>query len=54
MDFILNFFYGLNDFLWSYVLIVMLVGLGIYFTVRTGFVQFKMLKEMFLLLGEGV
>lgn len=53
MDFILNFFYGLNDFLWSYVLIVMLVGLGIYFTVRTGFVQFKMLKEMFLLLGEG-
>ena len=53
MSFILNFFYGLNDFLWSYVLIVMLVGLGIYFTVRTGFVQFKMLKEMFLLLGEG-
>lgn len=53
MSFILNFFYGLNDFLWSYVLIVMLVGLGIYFTVRTGFVQFRMLKEMFLLLGEG-
>lgn len=53
MEFILNFFYGLNNFLWSYVLIIMLVGLGLYFTVTTGFVQFRMLKEMFLLLGEG-
>ena len=53
MELILNFFYGLNNFLWSYVLIIMLVGLGLYFTARTGFVQFRMLKDMFLLLGEG-
>lgn len=53
MDFILNFFYGLNNFLWSYVLIIMLVVLGLYFTFRTGFVQFRMLKDMFVLLGEG-
>ena len=52
MELILNFFYGLNNFLWSYVLIIMLVGLGLYFTARTGFVQFRMLKDMFLLLGK--
>lgn len=53
MDLVLNLFYSLSNFLWSYVLIIMLVGLGIYFTVRTNFVQFRMLKDMFLLLGEG-
>lgn len=53
MELILKCFYGVSDFLWSYVLIIMLVGLGLFFTVRTGFVQFRMLKEMFSLLGEG-
>ncbi len=28
-----------NDYLWSYVLIVMLVGVGLMFTVRTKLVQ---------------
>ena len=27
---------AVNDVLWSYVLIIMLVGLGIWFTIRTG------------------
>ena len=35
-----------NDILWSYVLIVMLVGLGIWFSLRTRFVQVRCLKEM--------
>ncbi|WP_214754894.1 alanine/glycine:cation symporter family protein [Exiguobacterium sp. J17977] len=39
-----------NDLLWSSVLIVVLVALGLYFTVRMGFVQFRMLPEMFRLL----
>lgn len=42
-----------NDYLWGYVLIIMLVGIGLYFTIRSRFVQFRMIKEMFRLLGEG-
>ena len=54
MDFLQTIIdYG-NNLLWSYILIVMLIGLGLYFSVRTNFVQFKMIKEMFRLLGEGV
>jgi AGCS family alanine or glycine:cation symporter len=36
----------LNDWLWSYILIVMLIGLGLYFTFKTDFAQFRMLREM--------
>jgi len=36
----------LNDLLWSYVLIIVLLSLGLYFTIRTGFIQFSF-KEMF-------
>ncbi|MEG1346363.1 MAG: amino acid carrier protein, partial [Acidaminococcaceae bacterium] len=43
-----------NDILWSYVLIVLLVGLGILFSYRTKFVQLRLLKEMFTLLKGGV
>ena len=42
-----------NDFLWTYILIAVLIALGIYFTVKTNFVQFKNIKEMFKLLSEG-
>lgn len=42
-----------SDFLWTYILIALLVGLGIWFTVRTKFVQVRCLGEMFRLLGEG-
>lgn len=41
-----------NDILWSYVLIIMLVGLGLYFSIRSKFVQFRLFKEMFRILGE--
>ena len=43
-----------NTVLWSYILIVLLIGLGLYFTVRTGFVQIRYLGEMFRVLVEGV
>ncbi|GBF12121.1 sodium:alanine symporter family protein [Tepidibacillus sp. HK-1] len=43
-----------NDLLWSKVLIIVLIGLGLYFTIKTKFVQFRMIGEMFRLLGEGV
>ena len=35
----------LSDWLYSYILIILLIGAGIFFTVRTKFVQFKCLKE---------
>lgn len=47
------FLNGTNTILWSYVLIIMLIGIGLYFTFRTKFVQFRMIGEMIRLLGEG-
>ena len=35
----------LSDLLYSYILIVLLLGTGIYFTIRTKGVQFRMLRE---------
>jgi len=35
----------LNDFMYTYVLIIMLAGVGIYFTVRTKGVQFRLMKD---------
>ncbi len=43
---------GANDLLWSYVLIAALLGCAVWFTVRTRFVQFRMLGEMVRVLGE--
>ena len=34
-----------NNFMYTYVLIIMLVGVGIYFTIRTRGVQFRLLKD---------
>ncbi|MBR1694727.1 MAG: sodium:alanine symporter family protein, partial [Selenomonas sp.] len=45
---------GINTLLWSYVLIIVLVGCGIYFTLSTKFVQLRMLPEMLRLLTEGI
>ena len=44
---------AVNNVLWSYVLIVMLVGLGLWFSFRTGFVQIRHLREMVRLVAEG-
>lgn len=43
-----------NDVLWSYVLVTLLVCCAVYFTFRTRFVQFRMLREMVRLLGDAV
>jgi AGCS family alanine or glycine:cation symporter len=42
----------LNGFLWGKLLIVMLIGLGLYFTVASRFVQFRYFGRMFRILGE--
>lgn len=44
---------SINNILWSYVLIFCLVGLGIYFSLKTGFVQLRMLPDMVAALTEG-
>ena len=40
-----------SDFLWGKVLIVLLVGIGLYFTVASRFVQFRYFGRMFRVLG---
>ena len=40
----------INDYLWSYLLIFVLIAGGLYFTIRMRFVQFRLLPEMFKLL----
>ena len=45
---------SVNNILWSRVLIVALVGCGIWFTLSTRFVQLRMLPEMLRVLTDGV
>ncbi|TWC39505.1 AGCS family alanine or glycine:cation symporter [Pseudomonas sp. SJZ079] len=42
----------LNDLLWSKLLIVMLIGLGLYFTIASRFVQFRYFGSMFRIFSE--
>ncbi|WP_439105935.1 alanine/glycine:cation symporter family protein [Congregibacter sp.] len=44
----------LSDLLWSKVLVVMLVGIGLYFTVASRFVQFRYFGRMFAVLGSAL
>ena len=44
----------LNDLIWSKVLIVMLVGLGLYFSIRSRFVQFRYFTSMFQIFGQAL
>ncbi|WP_270939948.1 alanine/glycine:cation symporter family protein [Romboutsia lituseburensis] len=53
MEILLKMIDSINTFLWSYILIAMLITLGLYFTFKTKFVQFRYFKEMFRLLGDG-
>lgn len=48
-----NAILAFNDVLWTYILIAMLIIVGLYFTFKTKFVQFKNIKEMFILLNDG-
>ncbi|MBN2899383.1 MAG: alanine:cation symporter family protein [Clostridia bacterium] len=54
MELLNNVVSFMNTMLWSYVLIFMLIGLGLYFTLRSNFVQFRLFGEMFRLLTENV
>ncbi|ARF17857.1 alanine:cation symporter family protein [Sporosarcina sp. P3] len=41
-----------NNFIWTYVLIALLLAAGLYFTIRTKFVQVRLFREMFRLIVE--
>ena len=43
---------NINDIFWSYILIVMLLGCALWFTIKTKFVQFRMIGEMIKVLSE--
>lgn len=43
---------SINDILWTYILITMLLGCAVWFTIKTKFVQFRMVGEMLRLLTE--
>ena len=45
MFFLDEIFGKVNDALYGYILIILLVAVGLYFTVRTKFVQFRLLGE---------
>lgn len=42
----------INDILWTYILIAMLLGCAVWFTLKTRFVQFRMIGEMLRLLKD--
>lgn len=54
MDIVNNLVSQINDILWSYVLIILLIGSGLIFTIRTNFVQIRYFKEMFKLITGSV
>ncbi|WP_295587365.1 sodium:alanine symporter family protein [uncultured Oscillibacter sp.] len=42
----------LNDWLYTYILVILLIAAGVYFTLRTGFVQLRMFRESIRVVGE--
>ena len=46
METLHNIIDNLQDFLWTYINIGLLIGCAIYFTVRTRFIQFRLLGDM--------
>ena len=51
MDLLSSAIGSINDFLWTYIIIGVLVGCGLWFTLMTGFIQLRALPEMVRLLA---
>ncbi|WP_051396332.1 alanine/glycine:cation symporter family protein [Ignatzschineria larvae DSM 13226] len=52
MDVVKGMLYSANDLLWSYPLVLLLILVGVYFSIKTAFLQFRCFKEMWRLLKE--
>ena len=49
----MNYILGkINDFMYSYILLFMLVGTGIYFTIRLKFAQIRLLRDGVMIMKE--
>lgn len=51
-DLLISITGAISDAMYTYVLVFMLVGVGVYFTIRTKGVQFRYIKDMFAVLTE--
>lgn len=54
MEILNNLIVNFNNFLWGYILIILLICAGLIFSFKTKFVQFRYIKEMIRLLGDGI
>lgn len=52
MNWFENSLQSINTFMYSYLLIVLLVVVGLFFTIKTRFIQFRLIPDMFKLLTE--
>lgn len=52
MEIVNEWISAVNDVLWSYILILMLLGCAVWFSYKTRFVQFRLIGEMVRLLGD--
>ena len=43
---------AVSDVIWTYLLVALLIGCGVFFTWKTRFVQFRMIREMIRLLTD--
>ena len=44
---LVSFTGAIDSFMYTYILVILLVFAGVYFSVRTGFVQLRFIKDMF-------
>jgi len=44
---------GINEIAWGMPLVILVVGAGIYFSIRMKFPQFRYMKEMVRIMGSG-
>ena len=51
-DAFLNLILAISDAMYSYILIIMLLGVGLYFTLRGKLLQLRMLPESIRVVGE--
>ncbi len=47
MDFLVKFTGSVNDFMYTCILIILLIGIGLFYTIGTKFVQFRLLPDGF-------
>ena len=50
MDFLHSIINDINNFIWTYIIIAALIGIGVYFTFKTKFVQLRLVREMIKLI----